>query len=160
MGLISKHVRVAGTGDVFVRDDDELAPSVSPGSYLWNENALNVFGKKSGRPLPTREEFVAWPNAGYFPAVFSSQWWSFSLDKADFSQTEITVMRDGQPIEVVKQEPKEGFGLNTVVWSMPDVDTTKRIQRDVVFDVQIRNVKKNTESRDFHYQVTAIPVAL
>jgi uncharacterized protein YkwD len=96
----------------------------------------------------------SWPPPGFVPYSLVFQRWSFSLSGADFSNTRITVLKDGKPQEIILEPIVSGFGDNTIVWQLvkPVVPTNT----DSVFSVSISNVRTpQNDEKDFSYTVTA-----
>lgn len=83
-------------------------------------NALWVLGGGWVTPSGT-PSFVAWPNAGYFPAPLEPKGrWSLSATgDVDFSKATISVKdSSGRALKVTKQPVVNGYGSNTVVFQV------------------------------------------
>ncbi len=111
-------------------------------------NSLYVFDYPhwSARP-PTRDEFVAWPPAGFVPYTLVSARWSFSYPGANFTTAVVSVSASAGSRAVTPFTPVNGYGDNSLTWQVagsfaPDT-----------FSVDIQGVMINNAARDFHYQV-------
>ena len=63
------------------------------------------------------QEGTGWPMAGYFPTQFTYERWSYSLDRADFSNAKVRLTdANGKTITPLTYKPKYGYALNTIVW--------------------------------------------
>jgi hypothetical protein len=125
----------------------------------YSSNALWVFDGNYGGPRPaTRESFVAWPSAGFFPYQLVPTRWSFSYPNANFSSATVTVTRAGIPMPVSLEQVQNGYGENTIVWydstvnpgSAPNVPAPAN---DVVYAITINNAIISGTSQSFNYQV-------
>lgn len=130
--LLYPQTKTMGTGDI------------SPqGEYGRNASAIIVFDNHYGLTRPqTRNEYVSWPPAGYVPYQLVFPRWSFSLPNADFSQAKITVILNNQEIPLKKLPVTNGFGENTLVWEMNQVNPIKP-ETDLVYHISIHNVLIN-----------------
>jgi uncharacterized protein YkwD len=117
-------------------------------------NALWVFDDNMWQPRPdVRDDFVAWPPAGYTPYQVAFPKWSFSYPDADFSDAAVTMTRsDGSNVALTAYDPMNGFGENTLVWK-PDVSLERPIS-DMKYTIRIDNVTIGGASRTFVYAVT------
>lgn len=97
-----------------------------------------------------RNQFIAWPNEGFIPAMMVFDHWSFSVYR-DLKGATVTMKRDGQPVKMVQQALTSGYGMPTLVWT-PEIDT-KKIDKETKFDVSIRL----SDSSVFNYQVYVFP---
>jgi uncharacterized protein YkwD len=92
--------------------------------------------------------YVAWPPAGYVPQELVFSRWSFSLMGADFSKATVTATADGHPLGVKKEPLAEGFGMNTLVWTMEAAGSNTGIK------ITIRNVVlSDGKKKNFSYTV-------
>ncbi len=128
-----------GTGDIPAQS------GYSSSNALW---VIDRDYRLSERPA-TREPYVAWPSAGYFPRQLVTARWSFSYDRAVFSAANVTVTRDGQPVAVTVSPVVNGYGENTLVWTLGEAVPGG----DVVYSVDVRNVVVDSVPHDFAYQV-------
>ncbi len=137
-----------GTGDV-PGNSSFLASNA-----LWVQDA-NIFGT---RPA-TRNEFVAFPAPGYAPYPIVAPRWSFSYPAADFSTATVSVTRAGVSVPLTLEPVGTGFGENTLVWVMDNLDSNANIAfarptADTVYSVAVNNVRINNVARNFSYNVT------
>jgi uncharacterized protein YkwD len=130
-----------GTGDIPVEGNN------------WSANPLWVFDQNMWEPRPqTREEYVAWPPAGFVPYQVVFPRWSFAYDEADFSAATVAMSSDGQPITVLVKSTVNGYGENTLVWE-PQVNFGVPPAADTTYEVTISDVKIDNVSHEFSYQV-------
>lgn len=104
--------------------------------------------------------YVAWPAAGYFPKDLIFRRWSFSLDKADFSNAMISVSVNGKNIRVGREKPAIGYALNTVVWNIEEAIQANQTYTVKISKVKAINVKGQTEVRSFTYSVIPLTISL
>ncbi len=133
---------------------------IPPQSGYMSANALVVFDTHYSDPRPTsRQPFVAWPPAGYVPYQLVHGRWSFSYDDADFSSATVSVKYQGSSVPVTLEEVHNGYGENTLVWQVNNYTswtTWSRPSADARYMVSVRNVKINSVSTDFNYDVIII----
>lgn len=103
-----------------------------------------------------RQQYVAWPPEGYCPVDLIFPRWSFSLTRADFSNTVLEMWVDGKQAEVKIQPNETGIGQNTLVW-----EHNAQITAGSVIEIKISNVvfeynKFNPQS--YTYQVFPLKV--
>lgn len=128
-----------GTGDI---------PS---GNGYSSSNALWVFDFDnlwSARPA-TREAYIAWPPPGYVPREHIFPRWSFSYPRADFSDAQVTVTRNGQSIGVTLSPVVNGYGDNTLVWELAESVPSG----EFTYQVTVSNVEINGAAQSFTYSV-------
>jgi hypothetical protein len=133
---------VMGTGDVAQNGIYPFTNSlwVLPSTYL---------------PRPaTRDPFVAWPPRGYVPYQTIFNRWSFSYPGATFNQTTVTVTRAGQPLTVTLENQAQGYGENSIVWTVSSPGVGPGL--DVRFQVTISNVGTSSGLQTFQYEVIAM----
>jgi hypothetical protein len=82
-----------------------------------------------------KDQFIAWPNEGYLPAMMAFDHWSFSMYR-DMKGAKVSMTADGNPVKLKQQAYKEGYGMPTLVWT-PDIDR-KKIDNETKYDVTIR----------------------
>lgn len=120
-------------------------------------NALWVFDANISGPRPAvRDEFVAWPTAGYVPHAAVYPRWSFSFPQADFSAATVTMTEDGAPLPTRTEPVSTGVGENTLVWfpgSYADGMGWARPAGDTVYRVTLGNVLVGGVARSFSYTV-------
>ena len=120
-----------------------------------NANALYVFdssGAASG------SSGIPWPPRGYVPlALFpSSLRWSFGLPGANFASANVTMTVNGTPLAAtVISKSDNGYGDNTIVWSLPAGHT---VVKGSVYNVSISGVA-NAASGTYNYSVRPIDPA-
>lgn len=70
------------------------------------------------------KKFVAWPSADYFSCELLPTLWSFSLERAKFEKTQVSVNKyeNGKkiPLKIKIQSFDGNYGLNTIVWGIED----------------------------------------
>jgi uncharacterized protein YkwD len=134
-----------GTGDI---------PSSSGYSQA---NALWVFDSHMWEARPTtRSAFVAWPPNGYIPYQVVYARWSFAYPKANFSNANVSLTKNGSPVSVTRYATTDGYGENTLVWiisSMGDGDTWPKPTKIDTYVVTITGVVINGQSKNFSYPV-------
>lgn len=120
-------------------------------------NALWVFDANLFGPRPAvRDDFVAWPPAGYVPHAAVYPRWSFSYPQADFSAAVVTMTQDGVPLATRTEPVSNGVGENTLVWfpgSYADGMIWARPAGDTVYRVTLSNVLVGGVARSFTYAV-------
>ena len=143
--ILYPQTRFMGTGDI---PETESYPA---------SNALVVFDDYmwTTRPI-TRDDFVAWPPPGYvpYPVVFAR--WSFSYPGADFSQTKVSMSRDGEELSIDQAPIKNGYGENTIVWQLVGMDSGAHWptpNQDTFYSITIENVGIENKEKDFSYEV-------
>lgn len=109
-----------------------------PANVLWVFDD-DVFEKDTR----VREDdgFVAWPPRGYVPGELVYPRWSFTLDAADFSDAELTMTANGQPVPhaVVARLSKDGEVPSSVLVWEPS-QTVMEAAEDVTYSVTISGV--------------------
>jgi hypothetical protein len=134
--------RFLGTGDI------PPTAGYAPANALWVFDQDNMWG-----PRPeTRDEFVAWPPAGYVPSQVVFPRWSFAYAEADLADATVTMTGNGQPLAVAVREVVNGFGENTLVWE-PEVDFSQPPASDTIYQVSINQVVIEGTPATFAYTV-------
>lgn len=141
--ILYPQTQVMGTGDIPPRDGYPAS------NALWVFDRDHMWGP---RPA-TREDFVAWPPAGYVPYQVVYPRWSFGFPQADFSQATVTLTRDGQALAVQQQPPVNGYADNTLVWE-PQTSFGSPGASDTAYTVTMSNVSIEGQARSFTYTVT------
>ncbi|MGB6153168.1 MAG: CAP domain-containing protein [Pricia sp.] len=119
-------------------------------------NAVWVLGNPGSRPADT-PEFIAWPPQGYLPKQLAYPRWSFSIDKAEFEDTKISMrVKDGANIPVEIEELTGIYGDNTIVWR-PDVNINT-LTEDTTYIVSLSDVSIDGNATDFEYEVSLFDV--
>ncbi|SDD83386.1 Cysteine-rich secretory protein family protein [Pricia antarctica] len=161
--------RNAGAIDSYMQDQGKDNYPVGHRRYLlWSRlqeigvgntssyNAIWVIGNPGERPADT-PEFIAWPPKGYLPKQLAYPRWSFSIAKADFTQTTISMKTaTGENVNLETEKLKDGFGDETIVWK-PSIDTNSLIE-DSRFVVSLKNVGVDGETKNFEYEVVLFDV--
>lgn len=145
--ILYPQTRTMGTGDV------SSTPSNPSSNALW------VLDGNYGTTRPaTRESFVAWPSPGYFPYDRVPARWSFSYAGASFSAATVSVRRDGLNLPVSLLPVANGYGENTLVWTLSGWDSS-RPPADSTAVVTVSNVVVNGVPQNFTYQVIVFDTA-
>ncbi|HEU0131786.1 MAG TPA: MBG domain-containing protein [Mycobacteriales bacterium] len=100
-------------------------------------------------------EWTAWPTEGYFPQQLEpgGQWSLSSGDSAtDFSGATVTVLRNGTSLPVTLYPVANGYGSNTLVWSLDPGYALRR--RDQRYDVTVSGIVRNGVTLSHAYSVT------
>ena len=146
--LLYPQTKIMGVGDVTPASANAL-----PASAIWVfDNNL-----QTARPA-VRDDFVAWPPAGFVPYSTIYPRWSFSYPGADFSAASVSMTENGQPLATRPEALHDGYGENTLVWlpgSYTDDGLWSQPSADTVYQVNISNVKIGGQTRNFSYQVIA-----
>jgi len=143
-----------GTGDV-------------PGDGSFREaNSIWVFDENFGGSRPdTRDssggqQFVAWPPPGHVPYSLVFPRWSISIAGANFSGATVTMLRNGETIDAVKEPISTGSGEPTLVWVYDGLDATQSQFHprpsggDVTYSVSISGITVGGQAKSFNYDVT------
>lgn len=101
----------------------------------------------------TRNDFVAWPPAGYCPYQLLPSRWSLSYPDADFSQARVSMIRGNTSISVSIESRQERYGENTLVWR-PELESMTAPSEDMSYQVEVGNVVVDGKTKDFTYHVT------
>lgn len=137
------------------------APGTEPGTTPVNTLWIIPDGTQQ-RP-ETRQDFVAWPPAGYVPSFLVFSRWSFSHPGANFANTTVSMVMDGQTVPLV-QEPwvNVNYGDPAIVWVPDGMPTDGPASwptpvEDQTISVSVNNVilnGNNDQPVDFNYEVT------
>ena len=125
-----------GTGDV-----------PGNGSNLQAAHASWIVDTKFGQARPTtRNNFVAYPPAGFVPYQLVWPRWSFSIPNVDFSAASVTMTRNGVAVPVRLESVGDGAGENTLVWVYNNLSTAEstghpRPAADTTYTVTITGAK-------------------
>ncbi len=148
--LLYPQTQTMGTGDV------PLSASYYPANALW------VIDDNVWTPRPTtREAYVAWPPPGHVPYQIVPARWSFSYANANFSSATVSVSQGGAPVSVTLHPVQNGYGENTIVWVVGDMDpdgydSWPNPVQDEQYTVQISGVVINGTPTSFSYDVVVI----
>ncbi|MBK7660285.1 MAG: hypothetical protein IPJ28_14645 [Betaproteobacteria bacterium] len=121
-----------------------------------NANALEVFN--SGAAAPSLPNGIPWPPRGYVPlAIFpASLRWSFGLPGANFAAANVTMSVNGNPLAAtVISRTANGYGDNTIVWSLPGGHS---VTKGSVYTVAISGIT-GAASSTYAYEVRPIDPA-
>ncbi len=114
-------------------------------------NAVWVLGNPGTRPADA-PEFIAWPPEGYLPKQLAYPRWSFSIDKADFTETTISMkVKNGAGVSLEIEELTGIYGDNTIVWK-PAINANS-LSEDTAYVVSLNNVGIDGEAKNFEYEV-------
>lgn len=138
--------------------------SVADNGDYYEANAIWVFDQSIWDERPaTRDGFVAWPPPGYVPYQVAYARWSLGYPNADFSGASVSMTSNGQAVAIQTEAIANGYGENTFVWrvtDMSDYDQWPRPAQDTVYNITVRNVSIDGETRDFSYAVTLFDPAV
>jgi uncharacterized protein YkwD len=135
------------------------AQSMGVGATFGNSYpayALWVIGGAGTRP--PAPEWVAWPPAGYVPYQTVGPLWSFAYPGADFSAATVALTRDGAAASVRLEIVANGYGDNTLCWTVLDYAGGKPAH-DVRHHVAVGNVRVGGVPRAFDYDVVVFDPA-
>ena len=136
--LLNPPTRNMGTGDI---------PGSSPFTRI---NALFVFDSRIfDNGTRTREPYVAWPPPGFVPQTVVYPRWSFGIDDANFTNATVTVTRNGSAVTETRHAPQTGYGINTLVWDIPNTLAGRKGE----FHVRIAGVVVNGQTRSYEYGI-------
>jgi len=147
--LLYPQTDVMGSGDV-------------PGDVdkgWFSSNVTWVIPDEARERPPTRDPYVAWPPRGYVPANLVYSRWSFSCPDADFSETTVSMTRDGVPLPLTMEALSVGqMGDPTIVWVPDGMCTTSRECWELMgpqetIHVQVSHVRIEGSYEDFAYSV-------
>lgn len=120
-----------------------------------NAACLMVFGHEGKQPISntgfTKDQFITWPAEDFFPYELMPARWSFSLSKADFSDARVSLIQDGRKIQIKKEKPNDGYGINTLVWT-----PLMKLKAGKVCAVKIERVKIGGVMKNYSYQITPV----
>ncbi|MEM9141941.1 MAG: CAP domain-containing protein [Bacteroidota bacterium] len=115
-------------------------------------NAIWVLGNAGDVPENT-PEFVSWPPSGYVPRNLVYPRWSFSLQDANFEDTQVSMKDEfGNTIPLTLEQLDNAYGDRTIVWVPNTIQTA--LSEDVSYTVLLKDVEVNEEFKDFTYSVT------
>ena len=117
-----------------------------------NYNALWVLGNPGTTPADA-PEFVAWPPEGFVPKQVAYPRWSFSIAKADFTNTSVSMsVKNGGSVSVEMEELTGIYGDNTIVWK-PSIQINS-LSQDTTYVVTLKGVGLDGgDTLDFEYEV-------
>lgn len=148
--------RTFGSGDVPPLDLDG-------GTKVYGANALWVLDGNYSAPRPhVRDDFVAWPARGFMPYSVVVERWSLSYPKADFSNAQVAVTRDGKPVSVTLEKLDNDYAEPTIVWVVAGIGANHRHDRpanDIRYHVVVSGATVAQQARTFEYDVTVFDPA-
>ncbi len=132
------------------------------GGVPGGSGALYVFAPGASPVPPARDEFVAWPPAGFVPSQTVYGRWSFSLPPtANIDNATVSMRRaDGTaaPLTVVHRESNSGFSDSALVWHPTGLVDESGVwptpANDERFTVTVAGVVMGGATRTFTYDVT------
>jgi hypothetical protein len=95
----------------------------------------------SGRANP---KYVRWPAAGWFPNPLSPDRWSLSGRGLKFGKATVSVYRGGVRLSTHKGPVVNGYGLPTLVWTMP-----RGYARTGGYKVVVKNIHRAGKKKGF-----------
>ncbi len=139
--LLLPQLRNVGIGEVPTTESD------LDGGY-----AVNF---QNGFELEKDHSVVAWPAAGFFPEELVDERWSLSIYGADFSNADVTVLRDGEQIDapIVFDDYRPGVLPSAIITFTPEGVDQFDDGADTVYEVRVSNVVSEAGST-FEYEVT------
>ena len=157
---ISLYMWDPGSGNYFVGHRRWI---MSPSEYIMGSgstdkgDSLWVFGEF--RKEKNTKEYVSWPNSGFTLPEFgyrNNYRWSFTAHYAQVKDANIVIKKDGKSMQVNKEKYAGGYGEgDTIVWTLPEL-SSKKIEKDETFYVEIQGIKKEGQSLTHKYTVTFI----
>jgi len=119
-----------------------------------SSNALWVIGGEKSNDENDKLEFIPWPPAGYVidDLVFAT--WSFSIPKANFSESQVSMKGSDGQVELTYYVAQKGYGDNTLAW-VPQISKPAEGE-DIKYEVTISKVKVDNEYQDYKYEVIVI----
>ncbi len=138
--LLLPQLRNVGIGEVPTTESD------IDGGY-----AVNF---QNGFELEKDHSVVAWPAAGYFPEELVDERWSLAIYGADFSNADVTVLRDGEEIDapIIFNELRPGVLPSSIITFTPEGVDQFEDAADTVYEVRVSNVVSEAGST-FEYEV-------
>lgn len=129
------------------------------------DRAMCLYVIDTGEPsyddyMSVDTNYVAWPAAGYFPKDLIFRRWSFSLDKADFTNAQVSVSLNGKSLRLSKEKPAIGYALNTLVWNMDEAIQANQAYTVKISKVKAINPKGETVLKSFTYTVVPLSISL
>ncbi len=119
-------------------------------------NAIWVLGNPGTVPADA-PEFIAWPPHGYLPKHLAYARWSFTIAKADFTETKVSMkVKNGGAVSLEVEELTGIYGDNTIVWK-PAINTNT-LDQDTAYVVTLSNVGVGGEAKNFEYEVVLFDV--
>ena len=121
-----------------------------------NYNALWVIGGDGDNPEAKQLEYIPWPPAGHVIDRLVFPTWSFSIPKANFSESKVTLTGPNGEIKLDDYLPQKGFGDNTIAWNPGEGEIKSEKGKDFNYQVTVSKVKIDDAFKDFTYEVIII----
>lgn len=136
---------------VFATGDQPGASAFRPPT-----NVLYVF-QKTNELSANAGGFVAYPAAGFFPAVINSPFWSLSRSGADFSSATVTMTNaSGASVPVVSVQRSNGYGDPAIIWQVGTAANIRSVYNDTKFNVRVSGIGGIGIPTTHNYSVTLI----
>jgi hypothetical protein len=120
----------------------------------YNAYSMWVIGLVGTRP--PAPEWVAWPPATWVPYDLAFSLWSLSYNgTADFTGASVTMTRNGSPVAVTLHSVQNGFGDNTLTWTVAGLPSGPPTS-DVVYHVAVSGIVVGGLTQTHEYDVTVI----
>jgi hypothetical protein len=95
-----------------------------------------------GRANPT---YIPWPSAGWFPNPMTPARWSLSGQGLKFGKAKVSVYRAGHRLPTHQERVVNGYGLPTLVWTMPT-----GFAKTGSYQVVVKNIHRVGEKKKHH----------
>lgn len=103
-------------------------------------------------PRQSSSPWVSWPPPGFVPHEVIFERWSLSHSSADFSEANVSVTIDGQPVSTTILPLADGFGDPTLAWELAGGASVGR--GDVTYRVEVTNIIVSGNRQSTSYIVT------
>ncbi|MBC7981139.1 MAG: hypothetical protein H7Y36_11300 [Armatimonadetes bacterium] len=100
--------------------------------------------------------FVSYPSAGFFPAPLNGRFWSLSHRSASFSNSTVSVTKNGTPLTLTNIKKNNKYGDPSIVWQMPAADAGSEISNDVTYRISVNGISGTDIPTSHSYSVTLI----
>lgn len=121
-----------------------------------NYNALWLIGGDGENPEAKQLEYIPWPPVGHVIDRLVFPTWSFSIPKANFSESRVTLTGPNGEIKLDDYLPQKGFGDNTIAWNPGEGEIKSEKGKDFTYQVTVSKVKIDDAFKDFTYEVIII----
>ena len=121
-----------------------------------SHNALWVIGGDGENPEAKQLDYIAWPPAGHVINRLVFPTWSFSVPKANFSESKVKMTGPNGEIKLTHYLPKKGFGDNVIAWNPERGEINSEKGKDITYHITVSKVKVGDEFKDFTYEVVVI----
>lgn len=137
----------------------DFATGDQPGTSAYNPptNVFYVAQHHEDLLEITDPKFVAYPAAGFFPAVINSPFWSLSRQGANFSSAKVR-MTDaaGKVIPITSTRINNEYGDPAIVWQVSASVAITEVYTDTKFNVQVSGISGEGVPATYDYSVTLI----